>query len=245
MDIDSRRQQQLKILIQKLGLSATAPVKWSLLNLALIHPSISQTHNYEQLEFVGDAVVRLVAAEILLETYPDEPVGEFAAIRSMVVSDRTLAEIADEFGLERYLVMAGHVARDSAGRVSRLADAFEAVLGALYLSTQTMQLIRPWLDEPLQKKAIAIRQDPARFNYKEVLQEWTQAHYKQLPDYRVQTIINSPSPQERFGAEVWLRDRFLGKGKGQSKKAAEQAAAKEAYQLIHQSEQEEAKSTLS
>lgn len=232
MDIDPRRQRQLLTLVQKLGLPAQVPVNWRLLDRALIHPSVFQEHNYEQLEFVGDAVVRLVAAELLLESYPTALVGEFAAIRSMLVSDRTLAEIADEFGLERYLVMANHVAKDPAGRVSRLADAFEAVLGALYLSTQTMELIRPWLDEPLQRKAIAIRLDPARYNYKEVLQEWTQANHKLLPEYRVQLIYNAPSDQERFAAEVWLRDRQLGSGKGQSKKAAEQAAAKVAYLAI-------------
>jgi ribonuclease-3 len=232
MDIDPRRQRQLVTLIQKLGLPAQVPVNWRLLDRALIHPSVFQDQNYEQLEFVGDAVVRLVAAQLLLESYPEAPVGEFAAIRSILVSDRTLAEIADDFGLERYLLMAPHVAKDPAGRISRLADAFEAVLGALYLSTQTLQLVRPWLDEPLHKKAIAIRLDPARFNYKEVLQEWTQAHYKQLPEYRVQEIYKAPSLQERFTAEVWLQDRQLGHGQGQSKKAAEQAAAKVAYLAI-------------
>jgi len=71
---DPRRQKQLKILIQKLGLPTTAPVDWSLLDLALTHPSISSTDNYEQLEFVGDSVVRLISAELLMEIYPQEPV---------------------------------------------------------------------------------------------------------------------------------------------------------------------------
>lgn len=234
MDSDPRRQQQLHNFIQKLGLPATSPVEWPLLHLALIHPSFSNTENYEQLEFVGDAVVRLLAAEILMEAYPDEPVGEFASIRSMLVSDRILAELAEEIGLERYLWVARHVARDAPGRQSRLADSFEAVLGALYLSTHTMELLRPWLEEPLQRKAIAIRQDPAHFNYKEILQEWTQAYYKQLPKYSVRLWEKSPSDRERFGAEVWLGDRKLGMGWGRSKKSAEQAAAKAAYQSLTQ-----------
>jgi len=177
---DPRRQKQLKTLVEKLGLSADVPVRWDLLDLALTHPSISRDKNYEQLEFVGDSVVRLVAAEVLLETYPEELVGEFAALRSMMVSDRTLAEFADRYGFERYLLVSSSTSIDRAGRISRLADAFEAVLGALYLSTQTMVLVRSWLDEPLREKAAEIRRDPARQNYKDALQEWTQATYKKL-----------------------------------------------------------------
>ena len=65
---DPRRQKQLKTLVEKLGLSADVPVRWDLLDLALTHPSVSRDKNYEQLEFVGDSVVRLAAAEVLLET---------------------------------------------------------------------------------------------------------------------------------------------------------------------------------
>ena len=226
---DPRRSKQLQKFVQKLGLSETEAVDWSLLDLALTHPTISQEANYQQLEFVGDAVVRLAASEVLLEIYPDASVGEFAAIRSILVSDRALAQFAESYGLERYLLISRSAAGDQAGRISRLADAFEAVLGALYLSTHTMALVRPWLDPALKDKAAEIRRDPARQNYKDALQEWTQAQYKILPEYRVgengQAIVGG----HRFTAEVWLQDRRLGSGKGRSKKAAEQAAAKEAF----------------
>ena len=232
---DPRRQKQLQKLVQKLGLPVTAPVNWSLLDLALTHPSISSTHNYEQLEFVGDAVVRLASAELLLETYPDDLVGEFAAIRSIIVSDRILAELADSFGIEPYLAISNSVTGNIVGRQSWLADAFEAVLGALYLSTHNMDLVRPWLDEALQAKATEVRNDPARQNYKDALQEWTQGKYKILPKYRVKENKNFQSPGDRFTAEVWLQDRCLGKGNGRSKKISEQAAAKIAYlQTIEQ-----------
>lgn len=223
-----RRQKELKLLIQKLGLPANAPVNWQLLDLALTHPSFSQSSNYQQLEFVGDAVVRLAAAEVLLEAYPEAPVGEFAALRSGMVSDRTLAEFATLYGLERYLLVAGSVTGDRWGQTSRLADAFEAVLGSLYLSTQTMALIRPWLDELLLEKAAEIYRDPARQNYKDALQEWTQARYKQLPEYRVREVPTA-EPEERFSAEVWLEGEKLGTGSGRTKKAAEQAAAKKGF----------------
>ncbi|GAB4530900.1 MAG: ribonuclease III [Pleurocapsa sp.] len=229
---DPRRQKQLEKLIQKLGLPVTAPVDWSLLDLALTHPSISTSDNYEQLEFVGDAVVRLVAAELLLETYPDDPVGEFAAIRSILVSDRVLAKLADSYGIEPYLIIGSNATGNPIGRQSWLADAFEAVLGALYLSTHNMDLIRPWLDEALQAKTIEIRQDPARYNYKDALQEWTQGEYKLLPEYRVTENKDFQKPSDRFTAKVWLQGRCLGQGNGRSKKIAEQAAAKVAYLTV-------------
>ncbi|MEM7595551.1 MAG: ribonuclease III [Cyanobacteria bacterium P01_A01_bin.83] len=232
---DPRRQKQLKILIQKLGLPANAPVNFALLDLALTHPSISRTHNYEQLEFVGDSVIRLITAELLLEKYPDEPVGEFAAIRSIVVSDRVLAELADSFGIEPYLLIGGNATGNQAGRQSWLADAFEALLGALYLSTNNMDLIRPWLDRSLTDKAEVVRNDPARFNYKDALQEWTQRKYKILPKYQVNKN-KTFQPETLFVAEVWLQERYLGKGYGRSKKASEQAAAKDAFSTIQASE---------
>ena len=136
--LDIRREKQLKNCIQKLGLSCVENVDWEILNLALTHPTFSQKDNYQQLEFVGDSVIRLVAAEILLENYPNELVGEFAAIRSILVSDNTLAEFAEVYGLERYLLMAESVAKDKIGRVSWLADTFEALLGALYRNRQNM-----------------------------------------------------------------------------------------------------------
>ena len=230
---DPRRKKQLEKLIQKLGLPATAPVDWLLLDLALTHPSVSMADNYEQLEFVGDAVVRLAAAELLLETYPQDSVGEFAAIRSILVSDRVLASLADSYGIEPYLLIGTNATGNPIGRQSWLADAFEAVLGALYLSTHNMDLVRPWLDEALQLKAIEVRNDPARQNYKDALQEWTQGKYKILPEYRVKENKNCQSPSDRFIAEVWLKDRCLGKGSGRSKKTSEQAAAKEAFLSIN------------
>lgn len=230
--LDPRRHKQLQKLIEKLGLPDGVSVQWSLLDLALTHPSISVDCNYEQLEFVGDAVVRMVASEFLLETYPKALVGEFAAIRSVLVSDRILAQLARTYGLDRYLLVSSSAASDTAGETSRMADAFEALLGALYLSTHTLELIRPWLDPHLQRLAVEIREDPAHQNYKDALQEWTQAHYKLLPEYRLKETSLMHNDEHRFTAEVWLQGQRLGEGKGRSKKAAQQAAAKQAFLTV-------------
>lgn len=226
-----KREKELRSLIAKLGLSPDVPVDWPLLDQALTHPSADRQKNYEQLEFVGDAVVRLAASEVLLEYYPESPVGEFSAVRSVLVSDRNLAIIAESYGLEQYLLASGGATRDKTGKQSRLADAFEAVLGVLYLSSHSMELVRCWLDSVLLSQIKTIRQDPAFYNYKDALQEWTQAKYKILPEYRVRESKKS-KPETRFTAEVWLQNNHLGTGKGQSKKAAEQAAAKVAYEQL-------------
>jgi ribonuclease-3 len=225
------RQKQLQSLVQKLGLTDHTSIQWQLLDLALTHPTFSPSANYEQLEFVGDAVVRLVAAEFLFETYPDLPVGEFTAIRSVLVSDRTLARLAESYNLDRYLLVSESALKDKLGRDSRLAESFEAVLGALYLSTHSLRLIRCWLDLHLQRLVTEVRTDPARQNYKAALQEWTQGKYKKLPEYRV-TESGSDGRNDRFTAEVWLQGDCLGQGTGRSIKAAEQAAAQAAFLAI-------------
>ncbi|XHX79334.1 MAG: ribonuclease III [Stenomitos frigidus ULC029] len=226
------RQRQLQKLVRKLGLPEQSPLQWGLLDLALTHPSISATANYEQLEFVGDAVVRLATAVFLLEGYPELPVGEFAALRSVLVSDRILAQLAASYGLEHYLLVSESASKDKLGQESRLADAFEAVLAALYLSTHTLKLVRPCLDHHFSQLVTEILSDPARQNYKAALQEWSQGHYKLLPEYRVMQGETAEDNSQRFTAEVWLRGECLGKGSGRSIKAAEQAAAQVAFAVV-------------
>jgi ribonuclease III len=228
-----RRQQELVKLMIRLGLPGDTQIDWKLLDIALTHPTMG-VPNYEQLEFIGDAVVRLAASEFLWETYPEKSVGDFSAIRKVLVSDRILAQLADSYGFDRYLTLAASAVGDPSGRISRLADAFEAVLGALFLTTNNLTLIRPWLDPHFHKLATEILEDPARQNYKDALQEWTQANYKALPEYRVHEDPLKLDRFQRFIAEVWFRDQHLGTGTGQSKKAAEQAAAKVAFTQIIQ-----------
>ena len=231
-----QRQKQLESLLHKFGLSDLTAVQWLLLDLALTHPTFSAAANYDQLEFVGDAVVRLVTAEYLFEQHSNLPVGEFTAIRSILVSDRTLARLAESYGFDRYLLVSESARKDSSGRDSRLAESFEAVLGALYLSTHSLKLIRPWLDAHLQELVAEVRSDPARQNYKAALQEWSQGHYKALPEYRV--TASNREGDDRFHAEVWFQDKCLGQGYGRSIKTAEQAAAHAAFWAIRLAETE-------
>ncbi len=204
-------------------------VDWSRLDQALTHKSADATHNYEQLELLGDAVLRLAATECLQEYLPAESVGELSALRSVMISDRTLAQLADQLGLDAYLLVSPVAQQDSAGRPARLADAFEAVVAVLYLETHTLKLVRAWLDPHFQRLADTIGQDPARQNYKATLQELTQAHSQTLPQYRTTEPHPVDGDPRRYQSTVWFRECCWGTGYGPTKKQAEQAAAAAAY----------------
>lgn len=234
MSLNPIRQRQLQQFIQKLGLPDRVVVRWELLDLALTDSTASSEANYERLEFVGDAVIKLASAEFLFEQYPQLSEGELSGIRSILVSDRILSEIAMRYGFDRYLVLGNSAQGDKIGQETRFAAAFEAVLAALYLSTHTLQLIRPWLDTHLKEKTELIRLDPTLQNPKGALQALTQTHYRTLPEYRVTEVTQAYGDTERFVAEVWLLGQLLGQGKGQSKKAAEQAAAQRAFFALQQ-----------
>ena len=225
------RQQQLEKFIGRLGLTPNQRLDWSLLDLALTHISFSATHNYEQLELVGDAVLRLIVSQMLWQQDQGGTVGQWTAVRSILVSDRILSEIATAFGLDRFLLVSASAAGDTKGVPSRLANALEAVIGALYLSTHDFSQIDPWLRPELERHGALVRQDPTFQNYKAALQQWTQARYHLLPDYQV-TESAEATGSARFEAEVRLGDRYLGSGSGPSRKAAEKAAAQVAYKTL-------------
>ena len=233
------RQRQIQQLTRKFGLPERSFIRWDLLDLALTHPTAHPEQNYERLEFVGDAVVRLAVAEFLWETFSNSSVGDFSAVRSILVSDRVLAEISESYGLERYLLLSTGATNDRAGRCKRMADALEAILAALYLSTHTLELIRPWLDPHWKKRTTEILRDPARQNYKAALQEWTQARYKSLPEYRVKELQPVHGDPHRFHAEAWVLNQRFGCGSGRSIKAAEQRAAQEAFFAVQARSPEE------
>ncbi|MBF2034918.1 MAG: ribonuclease III [Leptolyngbyaceae cyanobacterium T60_A2020_046] len=230
-DTPSLPPLHLRRCVARLGLPETVALNWELLELALTHSSVARRNN-EQLEFLGDAVLRLAAAEFLMERYPEAMVGELSAVRSHLVSDRTLTSIAERLGLEPFLQISNSAAGDRAARPSRLADMVEAILAVLYLSRKDLSLVRPWLDPHLERLAETIRQNPAQSNPKTALQELTQKLHKALPEYRLQEVSRLHGDPNRYRAEVWFQDQCWGVGLGRSRKMAEQAAAQEAYQAM-------------
>lgn len=228
--IAPNRQKELKQLLNRIQI-IDREIDWDLLDQALIHPSFSTSYNNDYLEFFGDSVLRMVVVTFLRNNYGDRPVGDLAALRSHLVSDKVLAAIADGYGFDRFLVMGESARRDPKTSLSRLANSFEAFLGALYLSTNNFSLIESWLESHLEKISVTILCQPAFGNSKAALQELTQANWHILPEYRAIACLE---PQI-FMVEVWVNNQCWGVGKGTSIKSAQQQAAAVALPLITKS----------
>ncbi len=197
---------------------------------ALTHSSftkendISSLENFEQLEFLGDAVLKLCVSDILYKKFPKYSEGELTKIRSILVSDNTLAKIAKKIKLDKLLIL-GKREEKSGGRQknSILACAFEAVLGAYFLEGKYIDLSKN-LEKILKPFIKEIDENFEKFNAKAILQEYTQSQNKQTPLYK---IVEEKGPQHDkvFVIEVSYMEKVLAKGEGKTKKEAEQNAA--------------------
>ncbi|MFQ3680071.1 MAG: ribonuclease III [Pseudanabaenaceae cyanobacterium] len=231
--ISPGRRIQLQQFLTRLGWPPDG-CDLELLERALTHPSVQDRPHNDRLEFVGDSVLGLIAVLFLQERYPDLSVGEWAALKAKLVSAEHLARIGDRLSLDAFLVLGPTAKNDPKTARSRLADSLEAVLGALYLHTRDLTRIRAWLDDFLAAEVAALQQLPALGNYKVALQEWTQKHWKILPEYRDRAIGTVQAPW--FASTVWVRDRPWGEGEGPNLKSAQQEAAKMALALLSQTD---------
>lgn len=183
----------------------------------------------ERLEFLGDAVLGLVVTDHLYRAHPSLPEGEMAKIRATVVSSVALAEAAAELGVGDALRL-GKGEDGSGGRrkTSILADAAEALIGAVYLDAgweAAAELVLDLLAEPIAEAASG----PGGTDYKTRLQELSALRFESLPRYSV--TERGPDHAKHFSAEVEVGDR-RGTGEGRSKKQAEQAAAQMAWEAL-------------
>jgi ribonuclease-3 len=184
----------------------------------------------ERLEFLGDAVLGLVVTDHIYRSYPDLPEGELAKVRASVVNSASLAEVATELGLGEALLL-GKGEDQSGGREkpSILADAMEAVIGAVYLDAgwgAAADLVMRLLGERIGEAAAG----PGGQDYKTRLQELGARRFDELPRYEV--TDEGPDHAKRFFATVQLGEAVRGSGEGRSKKQAEQAAAREAWETL-------------
>ncbi|HET9058385.1 MAG TPA: ribonuclease III, partial [Acidimicrobiales bacterium] len=185
----------------------------------------------ERLEFLGDAVLGLAVTDFLYRSYPHLPEGELAKARAAVVNSVALAGTAREVGLGPALLL-GKGEDSSGGRFkpSILADAMEAVIGAMYLDAgykRTEEMIMRLLGERLRDAA----RGPGEEDYKTRLQEHCAQTFDELPNYRVSD--RGPDHSKVFYAEVHVGGRPLGRGEGRSKKQAEQEAARHAWFVLN------------
>lgn len=205
-----------------------------LLRRAMAHRSWcaeqANTGSNERLEFLGDAVLGLVVTAHVFRRYPDLPEGHLAQVRASVVNSATLAEAAEEVGLGPYLLLGkGEDASSGREKPTILADALEAVIGAVYLDggwEAAQELVMRVLGQRIAEAAAG----PGATDFKTRLQELAARRFDELPRYEV--AGDGPDHAKQFTATVRLRGRALGTGSGRSKKQAEQAAARVAWAVI-------------
>ena len=204
---------------------------------ALTHPSYTQENNlpygenYERFEFLGDAVLKLVTSEILYKKYPQYPEGELSKIRSIVVSDSTLFQIAQEIGLCEHIILAHHEEKQGLAKIESVcACAFEAVLGAFYLDNK-LDEVKKFLEKVLMPYIEEVDNNFEKYNAKALLQEYTQSVDKKTPEYKIVEEFG-PAHKRTFVIEVSYQGKVIASGSGKSKKEAEQQAALEACKLL-------------
>lgn len=197
---------------------------------ALTHSSftreneINSLENYERLEFLGDAVLKLCISDILYKNFPEYSEGELTKIRSIVISDSTLAKVSKKIGLASLIVLGAQEEKmGGRNRASILACTFEAILGAYYLCGKYNEL-SIFLEKIFTPFIKDIDEHFEKFNAKAVLQEYTQSQNKKVPDYKVVEEIG-PQHDKIFIVEVSYMNEVLASGRGKTKREAEQDAA--------------------
>ncbi|MBC7980357.1 MAG: ribonuclease III [Armatimonadetes bacterium] len=206
-----------------------------LLAEALTHPSLayeSQRPHFDnqRLEFLGDSVLQLVVTEALFRLFPDATEGQLTKLRSRVVSRRALARFAMMIHLGDYVLLGkGEEATGGRRRLSTLADAFESLIGAVYLDAG-QEAAKVMILRLFEAEIDGMVTSPDERNPKGELQECLQAIHAIAPVYR---ILGESGPDHRrvFQAEVTWLDKVLATGKGKSKKEAEARAAAEALRM--------------
>jgi ribonuclease-3 len=204
-----------------------------LLRQALTHRSYGTPHN-ERLEFLGDAVLNCVVAALLFERFPGLPEGHLSRLRASLVNQDSLSELAQRLDLGSQLKLGeGELKSGGFRRPSILADALEAILGAVYLDggfEAAAALVRRLFDDRLQ----AIDPHTMGKDPKTLLQEHLQGRRLALPRYTVLSIEGEAHDQH-FHVECAIPELSIRTlGEGPSRRAAEQSAARAAYDLIHQ-----------
>ncbi len=203
-----------------------------LLIKALTHRSYANEHreavlaHNERLEFLGDSVLGLVVAEYLYHRLPDAAEGELSQIRSKLVEATTCAKYLQKLNIQNFILLGrGEKLTEGRNKVSILADAFEAIVGAIFLDGG-MQIATSFLLCHFEQEASDTIGSPPR-NYKAELQDYSQKKFQKVPVYKV-AHESGPDHAKLFHVAVYLNEHQLGLGVGASKKEAEQRAAFEA-----------------
>ena len=206
-----------------------------LLDLSFVHRSASneykQKTNNERLEFLGDAILGAVSANLLYRTLEGKPEGDLAKIKSVVVSEDILSGVARELQLDNLLIL-GRGEELSGGRTKKaiLADALEALIGAIYLDSgykSAYAFVSRFISVEIER----VLENRHLQDYKSLLQEFCKQHYKNYPEYNL-VKRSGPEHSRIFWVEVTVNGKTYGPATGSNKKSAEREAAKIAYEEI-------------
>ncbi|TVR92864.1 MAG: ribonuclease III [Spirochaetaceae bacterium] len=232
--VSSQRRKELQLFERKSGIKFR---DIELLNLAFAHRSFANessqdVDNNERLEFLGDSVLGLVVAEYLFENLTDRAEGDLAKIKSFVVSEDSLAEIARRIEVDSYILI-GKGEEYSGGRNKKalLADCMEAIIGAFFVDSG-FRPARKFVLRHIVPEITKVLEDRHRKDYKTLLQEHVQKTYKTYPRYNL-VKKTGPDHDKTFWIEVVVNEKSYGPGKGANKKEAEQNAAALAFETIH------------
>ncbi len=206
----------------------------ALLRRAMTHRSYAYEHDNaphnERLEFLGDAVLGVVITDSLYRNNPDLPEGHLAKLRSAVVNTRALAQVSAKVELGSFVLLGrGEEATGGREKASILADTTEALIGCVYIS-QGMDAASALVHHLLDSLMAESVQWGAALDWKTSLQELASAAELAGPDYVVAN--EGPDHDKTFTARVLVGDEIVGTGEGSSKKAAEQLAAEEAWNVL-------------
>ncbi len=211
-----------------------------LLEEALTHRSFSPSpqagspRNNERLEFLGDAVLGLIVSERVAHIFPNFSEGELSKVRASLISRATLAKVAKRLDLGRWLRLGkGEEVTRGREKSSLLADALEAVIGAVYLDGG-LGAVRTFIDSILVQEFSSLQNEEARSFFgdsKSQLQEWSHKHIGSVPRYEL-IQESGPDHQKIFEVVVHMKNAPMGRGTGRTKKEAEQRAAEKALQQV-------------
>jgi len=233
--LEAGRKRELAAFVKAAGVRCR---NLDLLNLALIHRSVANETapgtpklNNERLEFLGDAIIGAVTATLLYTGLEDRPEGELAKIKAVVVSEDVLAGVARELQIDSLLLL-GRGEELSGGRTKAaiLADALEAVVGALYLDSG-YKSAQAFVEGFIAPEIAKVLENRHHQDYKSLLQELCQKLYRQYPRYLVQKRCGVENDRY-FWVEAAVAGKVYGPGMGRNKKAAEQEAAKLAWEAL-------------
>ncbi len=210
----------------------------NLLKTALTHSSYANENRSrhvkynERLEFLGDSVLSLIVSRYLFENYPNLPEGELTKIRAAVVCEHSLCECASRLEVGKFLILGkGEEMTGGRTRVSILADAFEAILASIYLDAG-LDVAREWALGQLYETIQFASKGRIQKDYKTTIQEYVQSRSTDKITYEV-IHESGPDHKKSFEVNILVGGKVMGYGEGNSKKNAEQAAARDALSKLH------------